>query len=87
MRTVQLFVTCLCDTFYPEVGEAILDIFSRLGASVDFPPAQTCCGQPSFNAGLRADARQIAKHMIETFERLPKSPKTSEVWPGSGKNF
>ena len=79
MKTIQLFVTCLCDTFYPEVGEAILDIFSRLGVTVDFPRDQTCCGQPPFNAGLRADARQIAEHMIETFERLPKSSETSEV--------
>jgi L-lactate dehydrogenase complex protein LldE len=79
MKTIQLFVTCLCDTFYPEVGEAILDIFSRLGVAVDFPPGQTCCGQPSFNAGLRADARQIAEHTIEVFERPVRSLKTSQV--------
>ena len=79
MKTIQLFVTCLCDTFYPEVGEAILDIFSRLGVTVDFPRDQTCCGQPSFNAGLRADARQIAEHMIEVFERPVKSLETSQV--------
>jgi L-lactate dehydrogenase complex protein LldE len=71
MPTIQLFATCLIDTFYPEVGEAILDIFSRLGVRVDFPPDQTCCGQPSFNAGLRADARQIAEHMLRTFEAAP----------------
>ena len=71
MPTVQLFVTCLVDTFYPETGEAIINILQRLGVSVDFPPAQTCCGQPQFNAGLRADARQMAQHMIETFENLP----------------
>ena len=71
MKTIQLFVTCLCDTFYPEVGEAILDIFSRLGVTVDFPRDQTCCGQPPFNAGLRADARQIAERMLRTFEAAP----------------
>jgi L-lactate dehydrogenase complex protein LldE len=71
MRTVQLFATCLVDTFYPEVGEGILNILSRLGVGVDFPPDQTCCGQPSFNAGLRADARQTAEHMIRTFESAP----------------
>jgi L-lactate dehydrogenase complex protein LldE len=71
MTTIQLFATCLIDTFYPEVGEAILDIFSRLGVTVDFAPDQTCCGQPSFNAGLRADARQIAEHMLRTFEAAP----------------
>ncbi|MGB7872816.1 MAG: (Fe-S)-binding protein [Anaerolineales bacterium] len=68
MPTVQLFVTCLVDTFYPETAEAIVSILRRLGVDVDFPSEQTCCGQPQFNAGLRADARQMAKHMIKTFE-------------------
>lgn len=71
MLTVQLFVTCLVDTFYPEVGEAIVDILSRLGVTVNFAPGQTCCGQPAFNAGLRADARQMAEYMIEVFEHAP----------------
>lgn len=73
MTNVQLFVTCLVDTFYPETGEAIVSILRRLGVNVEFPTAQTCCGQPQFNAGLRADARQMAMHMIEAFERLPKT--------------
>ncbi|MEW5940487.1 MAG: (Fe-S)-binding protein [Chloroflexota bacterium] len=68
MPAVQLFITCLADTFYPQVGEAVSEILSRLGLRVDFPSAQTCCGQPQFNAGLRADARQLAQHMIEVFE-------------------
>jgi L-lactate dehydrogenase complex protein LldE len=71
MPTVQLFVTCLVDTFYPETAEAIVSILQRLGVDVDFPQAQTCCGQPQFNAGLRTGARQMAEHMIEVFEDLP----------------
>ena len=71
MPTVQLFATCLVDTFYPETAEAIVSILQRLGVTVDFPTTQTCCGQPQFNAGLRADARQMAEHMIEVFENLP----------------
>lgn len=79
MTNVQLFVTCLVDTFYPQTAEAIVSILHRLGVSVDFPTAQTCCGQPQFNAGLRRDARQIAEHMIETFEEnLAKVPKPSQ---------
>ncbi len=69
MRTVQLFVTCLVDTFFPEVGTAMVDVLRRAGVQVDFPPDQTCCGQPTFNAGLRADARKIAEHTIKVFER------------------
>jgi L-lactate dehydrogenase complex protein LldE len=71
MPTVQLFVTCLVDTFYPQTADAILRVLRRLGVTVDFPRAQTCCGQPQFNAGLRGDARQLAQHMIEVFEDLP----------------
>ena len=68
MRTVQLFVTCLVDTFFPEVGEAMVDVLQRAGVHVDFPPGQTCCGQPNFNAGLRDEARKIAQHAIEVFD-------------------
>lgn len=69
MSHVQLFITCLVDSFYPQTGEAIVDIFHRLGIDVDFAADQTCCGQPSFNAGLRAEARPIAEHTIRVFEK------------------
>jgi L-lactate dehydrogenase complex protein LldE len=69
MTTVQLFITCLVDSFYPQTGEAIVDIFHRLGVNVDFAPDQTCCGQPNFNAGLRQEARPIAEHTIRVFEK------------------
>ena len=68
MTTVQLFVTCLVDSFFPKTGQAVVDIFSHLGISVDFAREQTCCGQPQFNAGLRKDARAIAEHTIKVFE-------------------
>jgi L-lactate dehydrogenase complex protein LldE len=68
---VQLFITCILDTLYPEVGEAVVRVLRRAGASVDFPGGQTCCGQPAFNAGLRSEARRIAEHTIRTFENTP----------------
>lgn len=71
MRTVQLFVTCLIDTFFPEVGLAMVDVLRRFGSTVEFPPDQTCCGQPDFNAGLRTEARRIAEHTIRVFEAVP----------------
>lgn len=69
MTDVQLFITCLVDSFYPETGEAIVDILHRLGLSVDFPRDQTCCGQPTFNAGLRDEARPMVEHTIRVFEK------------------
>ena len=69
MPSVQLFITCLTDSFFPDTGEAVVEILNRLGVTVDFAPDQTCCGQPQFNAGLRNDAREIAKHTIKVFEK------------------
>ncbi len=69
--TVQFFVTCLVDTFFPETGEAVVDVLTRLGVNVEFPQAQTCCGQPAFNAGRWEEARPLAEHTIQVFESLP----------------
>jgi len=71
--TVQLFVTCVLDTLYPETGEAVVRVLKRAGARVSFPPGQTCCGQPAFNAGLRKQARKMAIQTIRAFEPFPGS--------------
>ncbi len=68
--TVQLLITCLLDTFYPQIGESVVRVLQRAGATVEFPTRQTCCGQPAFNAGLRQQARQMAEHTIQTFEAV-----------------
>ncbi len=64
IKTVQLFVTCLVDKFAPDVGFAVVDILEDLGLEVEFPQAQTCCGQPAFNGGFWDDARAMARHTI-----------------------
>lgn len=71
MSTVQLFVTCIIDTLYPETGESVVRVLERLGVGVAFPKDQTCCGQPAFNAGLRADTKAVAKHTIQVLEHTP----------------
>lgn len=68
-QTVQLFITCILDTLYPETGLAVVKVLQRLGCQVEFPGQQTCCGQPTFNAGLRQQAKPIARHTIQVFER------------------
>jgi L-lactate dehydrogenase complex protein LldE len=65
---VTLFVQCLVDSLYPEVGEAMVALFNRLGISVRVPTNQTCCGQPAFNAGHRKAAGRAAKRFITIFE-------------------
>jgi L-lactate dehydrogenase complex protein LldE len=70
-KTVQLMITCIVDTLYPETAEAVVRLLERAGAEVQVPRGQTCCGQPSFNAGLRSDARRVAQHTLEVFESAP----------------
>jgi L-lactate dehydrogenase complex protein LldE len=60
-------VTCLGDALFPEVGVATVKLLRRLGVTVDFPAAQTCCGQPQFNSGYHNLARDLARHTIRTF--------------------
>lgn len=64
----SLFITCLSDAIYPRVGEAIVRLLAKHGVKVDFPPVQTCCGQPAFNSGYWNEARLAAKTIIEAFE-------------------
>lgn len=68
MTKVALFVTCIVDTVFPGTGEATLDVLERLGVRVDFPAAQTCCGQPAFNSGFQADAREVARGFLRAFD-------------------
>ena len=65
---VSLFITCLADQFAPDVGESVVRVLRKLGCEVDFPTAQTCCGQPFFNNGFRQQARALAERMIDIFE-------------------
>jgi len=67
-ETVQLFLTCILDTLYPEIGKSVVRVLKRAGVKVEFPQGQTCCGQPPFNAGLRAQTRPLAEHTIQVFE-------------------
>ena len=60
-------ITCLGDALFPDVGVATLKLLRRLGIEVDFPEAQTCCGQPHFNSGYHHDARALARHTIKAF--------------------
>jgi L-lactate dehydrogenase complex protein LldE len=64
---VSLFVTCIVDQVFPQVGIAITQVLERLGYQVDFPKAQTCCGQPAFNSGYTEEARKIARHFLDVF--------------------
>lgn len=64
---VALFITCFNDTLFPNVGIATTHLLERLGLMVDFPEAQTCCGQMHFNTGYQREAIPLVRHFIEVF--------------------
>jgi L-lactate dehydrogenase complex protein LldE len=64
---VALLVTCLVDLHRPTVGFAAIRLLEQAGCIVEVPPAQTCCGQPAFNTGDRATARDLARNAIDAF--------------------
>lgn len=65
---VSLFITCLVDQLWPEVGISTVEVLRRAGCEVVFDERQTCCGQPAFNTGYRSEASRLAKRFIEIFE-------------------
>ncbi|MEZ4456532.1 MAG: (Fe-S)-binding protein [Gemmatimonadales bacterium] len=65
---IALFATCVVDQVVPSVGLAVLDVLERVGHRAEFPPAQTCCGQPFFTAGHGAEAASLARATLDALE-------------------
>ncbi len=63
----SLFVTCIVDQFYPEVGESTVRVLRNLGVEVEFLEQQTCCGQTAFNSGFWSQARPLAERFLEMY--------------------
>lgn len=81
---VALFVTCMVDMMYPRVGIAAVELLERCGLEVVFPEGQTCCGQPAFNAGYRAEAVQMAEHFLDVFYPLAEQGAVDAIVAPSG---
>ncbi|MET7426893.1 (Fe-S)-binding protein [Dactylosporangium sp. NPDC005555] len=64
---VALFVTCLADAMFPQVGRATVELLERLGHEVVFPEAQTCCGQMHINTGYQREALRLVEHHVDSF--------------------
>jgi L-lactate dehydrogenase complex protein LldE len=64
---VALMVTCINDAMFPDAGKAVVRLLRRLGVDVDFPQAQTCCGQPMVNTGYLDEAVPVVRTFVEAF--------------------
>jgi L-lactate dehydrogenase complex protein LldE len=65
---IALFATCLADTLFPDVAKATVTVLERLGNQVEFPAAQTCCGQMHINTGYQREALPLIRRYVDTFE-------------------
>lgn len=83
-RRVALFVTCMVDMLYPDVGMATVELLEAQGIEVIFPVEQTCCGQPAFNSGFRDETRAVARHFLDVFEPLLTSGQVDALVAPSG---
>jgi L-lactate dehydrogenase complex protein LldE len=68
MPRVGLFIPCYVDQLYPQVAMATLELLERYGCEVDFPAAQTCCGQPMANTGCVTEAKPLAEKFLAIFK-------------------
>ena len=65
---ISLFVACYNDLLFPETGKAVVRVLEHLGHTVEFRPAQTCCGQMHFNTGYYPEAVALVRHFAEVFQ-------------------
>lgn len=64
---VALFATCFNDTMFPAAPIATTQLLERLGVVVEFPTAQTCCGQMFTNTGYAEEAVPLVRSFVEVF--------------------
>lgn len=64
---ISLFIACYNDVLFPQTGKAVVTVLERLGHTVEFRPAQTCCGQMHYNSGYHAEALPLLRRFVETY--------------------
>lgn len=65
----SLFITCFNDALFPGTGQAVVKVLERLGCEVEFPFAQTCCGQMHLNSGYPDEALDLARRFVKVFRK------------------
>jgi L-lactate dehydrogenase complex protein LldE len=83
---VALMVTCVNDAMFPDTGRAVVDLLTRLGVDVEFPLAQTCCGQPMVNTGYVDEAVPVVRTFVSAFEGYDAVVTPSGSCAGSARH-
>ena len=64
---VQLFIPCFVDQLYPDTAFNMIKVLEKAGCTVGYNDAQTCCGQPAFNAGFWNESKSVCSKFIKDF--------------------
>ena len=83
---VALMVTCINDALFPDVGRAVVTLLRRLGVDLDFPQAQTCCGQPMINTGYLDEALPPLRSFVKAFDGYDAIVTPSGSCAGSARH-
>jgi L-lactate dehydrogenase complex protein LldE len=83
---VALMVTCINDAMFPDAGKAVVRLLRRLGVDVEFPQAQTCCGQPMVNTGYLDEAVPVVRTFVEAFSGYDAVVAPSGSCAGSARH-
>lgn len=69
-RRVAIFIGCLANYNYTNVGESLLKILNALDIEAFVPKFQECCGAPAFFTGDIRTVTTLIKRNIEYFEQF-----------------
>jgi L-lactate dehydrogenase complex protein LldE len=84
---VQLFIPCFVDQLFPQTAFNTIKVLEKAGCTVAYNPAQTCCGQPAFNAGFWAESRTVCAKFLEDFNTGDYIVSPSASCVGFVKNY
>lgn len=84
---VELFIPCFIDQLFPATAFNTVKLLEKAGCKVSYNPAQTCCGQPAFNAGFWDDAKEVGSKFLSDFSEDSVIVSPSASCTGMVKNY
>lgn len=84
---IQLFIPCFVDQLYPDTAMNMVKVLEKLGCDVTYNPAQTCCGQPAYNAGYKEDSKAVAQKFLKDFKEPSYIVSPSGSCTGFARNY
>jgi len=85
--TIELFIPCFVDQLYPETAFNTVKLLEKAGCTVNYNAAQTCCGQPAFNAGFWDEAKAVGNKFLSGFAEDSIIVTPSASCTGMVKNY